>query len=101
MVDFNKEMRSIPADEKFIRFSIKANDTEENQKIHDAFREFCRVECDDNYTFGLRRLLENYQDDAKFEALWDKYMYLEAELSELKRKLEEPEKPVEDDGGVF
>ena len=57
--------------EPFIRFSIKAVDTEENNAVHNSFREFCKVECDNSYTLGLRKLLEYYQHDFKIEMMWE------------------------------
>ena len=88
----NKELREMDIDNKFIRFSIKADDTEENQKVHDAFKEFCKVECDDNYTQGLRKLLEYYQEDFKFTSIWDRIGMLSGEVEQLKIKLAEPQK---------
>jgi len=55
----------------FIGFSIKARDTESNQAVHDAFREFCKVETDKNYTLGIAKLLEYYQGDYKYEMIHD------------------------------
>jgi len=67
-----------------IRFSIKANNSPENESIHNAFKEFCKVECDDNYTMGIKRLLEAYESDFKYEMLYNELMELKADLAELK-----------------
>lgn len=53
----------------YIRFSIRADDTIENKQVHEAFKEFCKVETDNNYTLGIRKLLEYYQEDYKTEML--------------------------------
>ena len=54
-----------------VRFSIKADDTLENMQVHAAFKDFCRVETDNNYTQGIRKLLEYYQSDAKIETIFN------------------------------
>ena len=76
----------------FIRFSIKAKDTEENKRVHDLFRDFCKSEADDNYTLGLKRLLEYYMEDFKFESLHLMIEELRAEVDILKSKTDEPKK---------
>lgn len=83
----------------FIRFSIKAKDTPENESVHKAFKEFCKVEVDDNYTLGLRKLLEFYQGDFKFEMLHQDIADLQIQVEELRQKLEEPKD--EPKPGVF
>ena len=85
---------------KIIPIKTSAKDTEENQKVHDAFRSFSKAECDDNYTQALRKLLEFYQGDYKFEAIWDKLVALEQEVTTLK-KPEELEKKDEGDFETF
>jgi hypothetical protein len=50
-------------------FTIKADDTQENKNVHKAFKDFCKIETDNNYTLGLRKLLEYYQGDFKIEML--------------------------------
>ncbi len=76
----------------FIRFSIKARDTEDNLNIHDSFREFCDMECDSNYTQGLKILLKNYDNDYRFDTLYELYQTIKMELEEIKVKLEQPKK---------
>ena len=87
----------------FIRFSIKATDTKENEIVHKAFKEFCKFESDDNYTLGLKRLLEIADGDAKFEAVWEHMKTLEDRVLSLEEKLKEPVKKEnkEEDEGVF
>jgi hypothetical protein len=91
------------AEKGYTRFSIKAEDTPQNAATHGAFKEFCEVECDNNYTLGLRKLLENYETDARFEGMWDHIATLRDEVVELQKRVEALEKPVkkEDKGGVF
>lgn len=92
------------SEQGFIRFSIKDKDTPQNQAIHDGFREFARVECRDNYTVALEKLLEYYQSDAKFEILWDKIQELEQRVAVLQTRWDsaQVEKVVKkDDEGMF
>jgi hypothetical protein len=56
----------------YTRFSIKAEDTEENTKTHEAFKEFCKIETNNDYTLGLRKLLEFYESDFKYELLYER-----------------------------
>jgi len=50
-------------------FSIGYYDTENNRKIHEAFIYFCKKETDGNYLQGMKRLLEWYSVDWKYELL--------------------------------
>jgi len=96
------ELRKITSG--YIRFSIKADDTKENTLTHEAFREFCRIECDNNYTLGIRKLLEYYQSDFKYEMLSDKIMNVEQVLYELKtdfEKSKEEPKKVKEEANAF
>jgi hypothetical protein len=79
--------------------TIRDYDTPEVVAIHDAFKEFCKIEAGNNYTQGLKILLKYYQDDYKFEFLADKIANIDAELQELKNDLVpklEPKKDVEE-----
>lgn len=80
----------------FIRFTIRAQDNEANRKVHEAFKAFCEAECDNNYTFGIRRLLEEYESDAKFEALWEHMSQLQVRIDELENKIAQPKKAVKE-----
>jgi hypothetical protein len=75
----------------FIRFSIKAHNTEENMAVHNAFREFCKVETDNNYTLGIKKLLENYSQDTKFDILYEMIQELEMKVDDKKSKEKENE----------
>lgn len=87
------------ADKGFIRFSIKAEDTPENELIHNAFKQFAEIEADNNYTLGLRILLKNYEADYRFnilamdlEALRDEIVFLKGELAKVKGLGDGPKK---------
>jgi len=89
-----------------IGFRITADDTVENQQTHDAFKGFCKVETDNNYTQGLRKLLEYYQGDFKIEMLHNVQQEQAVTLADLKGSIVELAKkrkaPVdEEDTGAF
>lgn len=98
--DAIREMKQLGA-EGYIRFSIKADDTTANQHVHDAFREFCKVECSNDYTLGLKTLLEYYQADAKFSSLYDHIQEIRAELAEVKDKISTKETKKHEDFTSF
>jgi hypothetical protein len=77
----------------YIRFGIQAKDTEENQKIHESFKEFCKIETDNNYTQGIRKLLEYYQNDFKYELLFEKLSNQEVLLANLQASISELKSP--------
>ena len=91
-----------------VRFSIRADDTPENLAVHKAFREFCKVETNNDYTQGLRKLLEYYQGDFKYELINDRITELNTTLLDLKgsiievTKKKDKDKPESDnDNGAF
>jgi len=90
--DLEKGLRALPT-EGFIRFSIKARDTDENTQVHTAFKEFCKMECDDNYTIGLRKLLEFYEQHAILDLISNRIQELELRV----QRLEAPNKEVKKD----
>jgi hypothetical protein len=76
-----------------VRFSIKADDTMENMQVHAAFKDFCRVENDNNYTQGLRKLLEYYQSDAKIETIFNLIQEQNVALQDLTASVVELQTP--------
>lgn len=85
----------------FIRFSIKAEDTEQNQEVHQDFKEFCRIETDNNYTLGLKKLLDTYSGDIKFEILYQEIQTLKNDIELLKVKPKENKDKDEDELEMF
>lgn len=67
--------------------TIRDYDTPDVVAVHDAFKEFCKLESNNNYTQGLRLLLKYYEDDFKFSFLADKISELEFRIDELKSDL--------------
>jgi hypothetical protein len=76
-----------------VRFGIKAKDTLENIQIHSAFKEFCRIETDNNYTQGIKKLLEYYQADFKYEMIFEKLQDQAVALDNLRESVIELAKP--------
>jgi hypothetical protein len=89
--DVEQSIREMPIP-GYIRFSIKSNDTVENQNIHTAFKEYCKTECDNNYTLGLKFLLENYESDFKYTSLYDHIVNLTKRVNELESQCKKAEK---------
>lgn len=85
--------------EGFIRFSIKADNTEDNLMTHDGFKSFAEHEFDNNYTQAIKGLLKYWQGDAKTEMLWEAIKSLKEEILEL-RKEQHSEKKEEESGEV-
>lgn len=85
----------------YIWLKMKAEDTEQNRAIHDAFREMANVECKDDYTLALGKLLEYYEMDAKVQLLYHEIESLRSEFIEYKKAQEESSKTPVDDGGTF
>ena len=102
--DVHKEVRELPTWlEGKIWFTIRADDTEGNQKIHDAFKAFAKEESNNDYTMALKNLLEFYQYDYKTELLHDLIKSLEERVAVLEAtRVVEPVKEEEDKGnGTF
>ena len=100
MTDVKTDMKDMQLNkiaEGFDRYTIKYPDTEENKKTHEAFKDFCRTETDNNYTLGIRKLLEYYQSDFKYEMIYDRLEEQAVVLQELKASvIESQSKPKED-----
>jgi len=97
MEDIRKELSGL-GEHGYISFKIKYNNTEENRGVHDTFRKFAEAETDNHYLLALKKLLENYSEDYRFEALWEKISLVESAMIELtknkpeEKKKEEPSK---------
>lgn len=61
-------------------FKVKYHGTKENVAVHEAFKEYCRLQTDNNYLQGIKRLLELASVDWKYESLHE-------EIIELKNKV--------------
>lgn len=86
--DVASALRSISKD-GFIGFNIKAKNTEDNQETHDGFKQFAKNECGDDYTLALKTLLVYYQEEAKFEAIWEVVKQQQYRIDELSQKIED------------
>lgn len=85
----------------FTGFPIKAKDTKKNQMIHDAFRQFCKEQTDDDYTRGLEYLIEYWQGDMKYELMWQEINQLKVELANLKKVPTKEEVKEDENEGMF
>lgn len=74
-----------------ISFYIKATDNNKNVDVHEGFKSFARDECAGDYTRALETLLTYYQDEAKFELVWEYIKTLKLELDELRIQVQNKE----------
>lgn len=72
------------SDEGFIKFTIRAEDNEYNESIHKAFRDFCYHQTRNDYTKGLKFLLEQYDVMRQIGMLWGAIDVIEGRLDKLK-----------------
>lgn len=71
-------------------FKVKYHGTKENVAVHEAFKEYCKEHCQDNYLLGIQRLLELASTDWKYESLYDELQSLKQEIALLKEVKEKP-----------
>jgi len=72
----------------FIRFSIRAQDTEENEYVHSEFKEYAKLYHRNDYTKALKELLAISKS-----SLWD-------EINKIRSKIDKTEIK-EDNRGAF
>ena len=98
--DFNKQNEKWNR-EYHVWFTIKADRTDANEAVHEGFKEFCKLETDNNFTQGLRKLLEFYQEDGKYMLIAEKIQMLEYRLAQLEQGEYSHAKEVEEGKGLF
>jgi hypothetical protein len=81
----------------YIYLKIRARDTEANAAVIQGFRQMAVIECDNDYTQTLAKLLEYYQADAKTEMLWEELRALKMLVAELSQKIETKNKEEDDE----
>ena len=84
MSEFEKVNIRKLSDDGYIWFTIRAEDSEYNESIHSAFKGFCKEETRNDYTLGLKQLLEGYNVSRQVGALWGAFNNLEKEVVELR-----------------
>ena len=72
-------------EEDFISLFIKTKKSFENKNTLDAFKLFCEREAKNDYTFGLRLLLNNLDYVHSMNALWSRYEEVDDRVSSLER----------------
>lgn len=87
------------SDDGYIRFSIKAKDTVQNEAIHAAYRDFCRIHAKNDYTHGLHLLLRSFDFVSNINGIWKAVEDLEERMLEVEDLFnKEPEqKPSEEE----
>ena len=89
MEEMNLNELNVPG---YIRFSIKARDTPENEEVHSQFKLFCEKEADNNYTLGLKMLLSTIDGDFKYQLLYDIIQDLELRIAQMEQPVQEKPK---------
>lgn len=74
------------SDEGFIKFTIRADDNDYNESIHKAFRDFCYHETRNDYTKGLKFLLEQYDTMRQIGLMWSAIDVIEKRLLVIENK---------------
>lgn len=80
-----EEIKERVVDLTTINFSI----TKCPEKVFKEFSEFCRRETGNNYSFGLKQLLEGMKGNIKEALIFEQYIELKAEVGELKKQVAE------------
>lgn len=93
-----EEVRGDFMDDGKVWFTVRANNTPENVAIHAAFKNYSKIECDNNYTLGLRTLMEYKQADYKYEMLYAEIAQLKQKFQELSAKIEPKKKEMKEEG---
>lgn len=75
-------------------FTISYNDTEQNRSVKDTFLLFCDNETDGSYLQGIKKLLENYSADWKYEIFQSELQQMREEIANLKKQPVQEEKKV-------
>ena len=88
--DVNKMKMNEP---EYVFLFIKSeNNLEESKLVYEAFKNFCMLETKNDYTLGLKRLLEAKQLDWKEGMMFDLINDLERRVQELENKSKEDKK---------
>ena len=80
---------------------IKSKKNDSNEAIINGFRSFCEIETNNDYTQGLKRLLEYYEIDSKYEMFARKFVEIEEKIAILEASLSKPKKKETEKKGVF
>ncbi len=87
-----KELKKYGVDGK-TGFSIKSDDTPENNDIHTRFKTFCKVETANDYTAGLSWLLDKLETSFTISDLQRRIEYLENKIEMMEQPTVKEESP--------
>jgi hypothetical protein len=90
----DKDIKQRVSELTTINFSI----TKCPEKVFQRFTDFCRKETGNNYSFGLKLLLDGMEGNIKEALIFEQYIELKAEIEDIKASLAEtkPEKKKKD-----
>ncbi len=75
------------SDSNFISLFIKASSSLENKNTFNSFKFFCESNTKNDYTLGLRLLLQNLDYVNGMNALWSRFEELDSKVSFLESVL--------------
>jgi hypothetical protein len=98
-------LRTVLGEDGTIRFGVRTKNTPQNVAIHESFKRFCEQECNNDYTLGLKFLMDAIESDFKYEALSERLNYMKTEIDELRTTVmylkKNQKESVKDDEGAF
>ena len=71
-------------------FKVCHPNDEEHNRIAEVFREFCRRETQNNYLMGIKKLLEAYSTDWKYETLSQRQNSFDERLASVEKRVSTP-----------
>jgi len=85
MTEEKEKIQERVADLTTINFSI----TKCPEKVFQRFSDFCKSETNNNYSFGLKQLLDGMDGNIKEAVIFQQYIELKAEVEDLRIELAE------------
>jgi len=86
-METKEKIESFLKDVKVWSFNVKFNTTESNVEAFKEFKEFCKKNTDNNYLLGIRKLLEFYKADYKYQSLYDLIEELQVKTNQIEHEL--------------
>ena len=89
MNDGKEKIESFLDSAKVWSFNVKFNNTDDNWRIVDGFKKFCKENSSDNYLLGIKMLTDYFESDFKYASLFDNIESVRADLLAFSTKVED------------
>ncbi len=86
MIETNLDNMKMDKKEYVFLFIKSETRLKESKLVYEAFKNYCKLETKDDYTLGLKKLMELAQHDWKEEMLYDLIRDLEERIIQLENK---------------